>query len=70
MNRLPWISASLLRAAVTAWWNAWDDFWGWLSDKYDPDYQRDERSIDRNDSIHDIGERGTFYAAGVGSDGD
>ena len=70
MFRLPWISTLLLSAAIIAWWDAWDYLWERISDIFDPDCQRDERSIARNDSIHDVAERGTFYAAGVGSDGD
>jgi hypothetical protein len=70
MNRFSWLSVSLFTAAVTAWWDAWDWLWERISDLFDPDCQRDQKSLDRNDSIHDVAERGTFYAAGVGSDGD
>ncbi len=70
MSAFAWISRSLYPACVEAWWEAWLSFWECIGDTRDPDYQRDLRSVDRNDDIHAIDAGGNFYAAGCGSDGD
>lgn len=68
MSRLRWIASTLQRALVAAWWDAWDEFWATIGDAFNPDYQRDVRSQERNDSIHDIDRGGNAFAAGCGSD--
>jgi hypothetical protein len=70
MNRWRWLSDHLVPAVITAWWNAWDALWEAIGDTFDPDYQRDERSRDRNTEIHELDAGGGFWAAGTGSDSD
>lgn len=70
MFRVPWLRQQLLAACVRAWWDAWDAFWSFFADQHDPNYQRDQRSQDRNTDVHDLDVGGNFYAAGSGSDAD
>ncbi len=70
MSRLLWIARTIYPSVIAAWWDAWDALWQQVSDLFDPDYQRDVRSQDRNDAIMDLDVGSGGWAAGTGSDAD
>lgn len=69
MTRLRWMATHLLPAVVATWWLTWVDVWSQIGDELDPDYQRDERSRDLNNHIHETDIAGG-WGAGTGSDAD
>jgi hypothetical protein len=70
MTSLRWIATHLLPAVVAAWWLAWGGMWQAIADDRDPDYQRDEKSRERNTGVHDADTGGGGWGAGTGSDSD
>ena len=53
---------------LAAWWNAWMEFWGAVSDEFDPDVQRDRRAEERswNLPMGVFVDGGNFEGAGTG----